>query len=285
MTVRIIDGRAIAKSLRSELGERAVELESTLGRKPSLRFVVAGSEEATILYANRLVKTGQALGVDASIDEYPESLTDSELAQRIDSLNEDATIDGVIVGMPLPAGMSREVVSQRLDPRKDLDGITIVNAGRLYLTGSGHAPSTAAAIMEILAQCDISISGQRAVVLGRSPVVGKPVATLLLHAHATVTICHTRTTNLADITREADILVAAAGSPHCITGDMIKPGATVVDAGINAVEGGIVGDVDFDSAVEVAGAITPVPGGVGPLTNIMLLKALVKAAQPEAHGS
>jgi methylenetetrahydrofolate dehydrogenase (NADP+)/methenyltetrahydrofolate cyclohydrolase len=279
MTASRIDGKAIAASLREDLKARVARLAASERGPPSLRILIVGDDEATHIYAGRLEKAGIALGVTVSIDAHGAETTDIELRRLIETVNADDSIDGVIVGMPLPKHLSSEIVSTCLAPEKDVDGITVVNAGRLYLGGEGHVPSTAASIMEIIKRSGVEIRGKRAVVLGRSPVVGKPVALLLLREHATVTICHTRTINLPSVTREADILVAAAGSAGCITGAMIKPGALVIDAGINAVESGIVGDVDFDSAVAVAGAITPVPGGVGPLTNVLLLDSVVRNAE------
>jgi len=275
MSARIVDGRAMAAAIRDDLKSRVTRLVATGKRAPSLRIVLVGDDEASHIYARRLEKAGGNVGITVAIDRYTSDRSETGLASTIHALNSDAQVDGVIVAMPLPKHLSSDIVSTALDPRKDVDGITILNAGNLYLGRPGHVPSTAASIMEILHRSEIEVSGRRAVVLGRSPVVGKPVALQLLREHATVTICHTRTVNLGDVTREADILVVAAGSAGCIDGSMIKPGATVIDAGINATKSGIAGDVDFDSAAEVAGAITPVPGGVGPLTNVLLLEAVV----------
>jgi methylenetetrahydrofolate dehydrogenase (NADP+) / methenyltetrahydrofolate cyclohydrolase len=279
LTATILDGRPLAATLRQGLRPRVQAFASRGMPGPSLRIVLIGEDEAGALYAERLRKSGSNLGISVVVDHYRDSLTPAELAGAIEDLNVEPAIDGVIVAMPLPEQLPSDIISASLDPTKDVDGITVSNAGCLYLGRPAHVPSTAAAILELLKANDVEIRGRDAVVVGRSPVVGKPAALLLLREHATVTVCHTRTKDLKSHTLRADILVAAAGRRHCIRGNMMKPGAVVIDAGINATEGGIVGDVDFDEAVEVAGAVTPVPGGVGPLTNVLLLRSVVENAE------
>ena len=209
----------------------------------------------------------------------PVQTSADELRSTLIRLNNDQTVHGVIVQMPLPAHIPQEIVTNTIAAEKDIDGISIQSAGQLFLGLPGFLPSTVAAVMEILERSKMSLEGKHAVVLGRSNVVGKPLALLLLRKHATVTICHSRTPDLLAMTRQADILIAAVGRPKMVTAEMVRPGATVIDVGITSLpEGGIVGDVDYAAVSEVAGAITPTPGGVGPLTNVLLLKQCVQAA-------
>lgn len=279
MTATIIDGRAIARDVREQLRLRVQALAEAGREAPHLRIVLASDDADQEMYANRLQKTGSALGIEVEIDKVAEGLTDELLAQRIQSLNRDERVHGVIVTMPLPAHLSAETVYSLLDPAKDVDGVTLLNAGRLYLGQPAHPPSTAAAIMDLVHSVSSTIRGMNAVVLGRSAIVGKPAWLLLMREGATVTQCHTGTTDLGYHTRQADILVAAAGRAHIVTADMVKPGAIVIDAGINEAEDGVTGDVDFAAVREVASAITPVPGGVGPVTNVVLLREVVANAE------
>lgn len=281
-SARILDGKGMANSIRDGLKDTVASFPKLDATPPSLHVVVAGDNAANRVYAERLQKSGRHLGVSVDIDRLPVEVADEGMVLTLTRLNKDDSVDGIVVALPLPDRFSADIVTTHLDPIKDVDGITVTNAGNLYLGRHGNVPSTAAAIMEILHRAEVEIKGKRAVLVGRSLVVGKPIAHLLLREHATVTICHTRTVDLPAVTREADILVAAAGSPCGINGSMIKPGATVIDAGINVVHGAITGDVDFSSAVEVAGAITPVPGGVGPLTTLLLLTAVVNRALDRA---
>jgi methylenetetrahydrofolate dehydrogenase (NADP+)/methenyltetrahydrofolate cyclohydrolase len=219
------------------------------------------------------------VGVNARLEQLPVNTSADELRAMLLQLNNDRTLHGIIVQMPLPAHLSQKMVADTIAPSKDIDGISPRSAGNLFLGLPSFLPSTAAAVMEILERTQTPLAGKRVVVISRSNVVGKPLGMMLLQKNATVTVCHSRTTNLAALTRKADVLVAAAGRANMVTADMVKPGAWVIDVGINALPtGGIVGDVDFAAVREVAGAITPVPGGVGPLTNVMLLKQCVQAA-------
>ena len=279
MSATLLQGREVAAAIGEAIGTRVEAITAAGEAPPSLRILLVGNDDASAVYAGGLQKAGVKLGMSVEIDTYDQNLTEEELSTAVATLNDEASVDGVIVAMPLPKHLSSSIVSSSLDARKDVDGITIANAGSLYLGNPVHVPSTAAAILELLKRNEIPLKGAEVVVVGRSPVVGKPVAMLLVREHSTVTMCHTRTVDLAAHTLRADILIAAAGSPRCITGDMIKPGAVVIDAGINVVEGGIVGDVAFDEAVEVARSITPVPGGVGPLTNVLLLQSVVENAE------
>jgi len=281
----ILDGRPLAAAIREDVKRRVEILKGRGAPPPALRVVLVGDDESSSLYAGRLQKSGAALSVSVDVDRLDGSVSAPVLVGLIEKLNHHDGVDAVVVAMPLPKHLSSAVVSVALDPTKDVDGITIANAGSLYLGRETHVPSTAAAVMEILTRYAIELRGRNVVVVGRSPVVGKPVAMLLLQQHATVTICHTRTVDLAQHTGSADILVAAVGSPRLITGSMIKAGATVVDAGINPVDGGVVGDVNFDEAVEIAGAITPVPGGVGPLTNVLVMRSVLENAEGRVASS
>jgi methylenetetrahydrofolate dehydrogenase (NADP+)/methenyltetrahydrofolate cyclohydrolase len=233
----------------------------------------------TQLYARRLERLARPAGILVSRRPLAEGASAEDLEQEVAALNADNAVDGILIEMPLPKQLRAAEVSALLDPRKDVDGVTVRNAGLLYFGLPAHLPSTASAIMQILASSGFDPAGRHAVVVGRSAVVGHPVAELLLHANATVTMTHSKTQDLGCETRRADLLVVAAGRPGLVTGDMIKPGAVVIDAGINVTDAGVVGDVDFGSASETAGAITPVPGGVGPVTNAVLLRHLVHSAE------
>jgi methylenetetrahydrofolate dehydrogenase (NADP+)/methenyltetrahydrofolate cyclohydrolase len=238
-----------------------------------------------MVYLERILRACQSVGIEGTFvdvegdDAGAQALALTAVLRR---LNADPTIDGIIVQMPLPAGIGLRVVVDAIDPAKDIDGIHPLNAGLLRLGYEGFVPATAHAALEMLERSGARIAGSEAVVIGRSPVVGMPVAFMLARASATVTVCHSKTKDLAFHTRNADIVVVAAGVPQLVTGDMLKPGAVVIDVGINVVDGHIVGDVEFATAREVASAITPVPGGVGPLTNALLLAHLVRAAQRQA---
>ena len=238
-----------------------------------------------MVYLERILKACAAVGIDSRFVDVAgdDAVTQAAgLAAAVRELSADPKVSGIIVQMPLPAGISLRVVVDEIDPLKDIDGIHPLNAGLLRLGYEGFVPATAHAALEMLERSGATIPGSEAVVIGRSPVVGMPVAFMLAKASATVTVCHSRTRDLADHTRRADIVVVAAGRPGLVTGAMLKPGAVVIDVGINVVDGKLVGDVDFESAREVAAAITPVPGGVGPLTNALLLAHLVRAAQRQA---
>jgi methylenetetrahydrofolate dehydrogenase (NADP+)/methenyltetrahydrofolate cyclohydrolase len=234
------------------------------------------------VYLRKILDGCERVGLGGRLVELAGECTTDELERAIRELDADPQVAGIIVQQPLPDCIPLRVVLDTLDPRKDIDGIHPLNAGLLALGYEGYLPATAHASVELLKRSGIELAGRRAVVVGRSNVIGKPVAQLLLREHATVTTCHSRTPDLAAVISEADIVVVAAGRPRLVTGEMLKPGAVVVDVGINVTDDGLVGDVDFESAAQVASAITPVPGGVGPLTNAILLTHLVRAARDQA---
>lgn len=275
MTARLIDGRAMATELRAELRANVERYMREQGLTPEIAIVRVGGDTASGVYSKAIVRAAEGIGMVARLEQLPTRISAEELQALLQELNADEHIRGVIVQMPLPGHLSQQLVADTVAAEKDIDGISPRSAGNLFLGLPSFLPATAAAVMEILERTRTPLDGRRAVVISRSNVVGKPLALMLLQKHTTVTICHSRTADLATFTRQADILVAAAGRARMVTGEMVKPGATLIDVGINENpdgSGGIVGDVDFVSTQEVAGAITPVPGGVGPLTNLVLLK-------------
>lgn len=279
MTATILDGRAMGAEIRAELREDVRNYMQKRGQAPGLVIVRAGGDAASGVYSKAILRIAGDVGVQARLEQLPEALSPDEFRAVLLRLNADQDTQGIIVQMPLPAQLSQQIVADTIAAEKDIDGISVQSAGKLFLGLPSFLPSTAAAVIEMLERSKTPLAGKRAVIIGRSNVVGKPLSLLLLQKNATVTICHSRTVNLAEITRQADILVAAVGRANMVTAEMVHPGATVIDVGINArPEGGIVGDVDFASVQEVAGALTPTPGGVGPLTNVMLLKQCVRAA-------
>ncbi len=279
---RRIEGGPIAAEIRSAVAEDVATFTTTHGRAPGLAVVIIGRDAPSTVYLEQILRGCAKVGIEARFAEIDGEATEASVTARIRELNDDATVDGVIVQMPLPRTIRLRAVIDAIDPAKDIDGIHPLNAGLLRLGYDGFLPATAHAAVEILRRSGIEIEGRDAVVIGRSAVVGMPAAFLLVKEDATVTVCHSRTTDLADKVRRADIVVVAAGKPGLITGDMLKPGAVVVDVGINLVDGKLVGDVDYESASQVAAAITPVPGGVGPLTNALLLTHLIRAAERQA---
>ena len=282
MTAHILDGRAMGAEIRAELREEIRRYVQEQGRAPGLIIVLVGSDEASGMYSKAILRVANDIGISARLEQLPAITSSDELRALLLQLNADVNIQGIIVQMPLPRHLSQKMVADTIAASKDIDGISPRSAGNLFLGLPSFLPSTAAAVMEILERIHIQLAGKRVVIIGRSNVVGKPLAMMLLQKNATVTICHSRTANLADFTRQADVLIAAAGRANMLTADMVRPGAVVIDVGINALpEGGIVGDVDFASVREVASALTPTPGGVGPLTNVMLLKQCVQAAWRE----
>ena len=252
------------------------------GRPPGLAVVIVGRDAPSTVYLERILRGCAKVGIHAEFVGLEGEATEAAVVSTIRALNADPTVDGVIVQMPLPPTIRLRSVIDVIDPAKDIDGIHPLNAGLLRLGYDGFLPATAHAAVEILRRSGIEIAGRDAVVIGRSAVVGMPAAFLLVKEDATVTVCHSRTRDLASHVARADIVVVAAGHPGLVTGAMLKPGAVVVDVGINVVDGRIVGDVEFATAVEVASAITPVPGGVGPLTNALLLTHLIRAAERQA---
>jgi methylenetetrahydrofolate dehydrogenase (NADP+)/methenyltetrahydrofolate cyclohydrolase len=287
VSARLLEGAPIAAEVRARVAADVVDYTASEGHPPGLAVVVCGRDAPSMVYLERILKACASVGITGELVDVPgETPGDQEraLAAAIRRLNDDPLIAGIIVQMPLPAGVRLKTVVDVIDPVKDIDGIHPLNAGLLRLGYEGFVPATAHAALEMLRHSGVTIQGADAVVIGRSPVVGMPVAFMLTKADATVTVCHSKTRNLADKTRRADIVVVAAGHAGLVTGDMLKPGAVVIDVGINVVDGHMVGDVDFASAREVAAAITPVPGGIGPLTNALLLAHLVRAAQRQVSG-
>ncbi|MEP6639456.1 MAG: bifunctional 5,10-methylenetetrahydrofolate dehydrogenase/5,10-methenyltetrahydrofolate cyclohydrolase [Chloroflexota bacterium] len=278
-TGRLLEGGPIADEIRTAVAEDVASFTAAQGRPPGLAVVIVGRDAPSTVYLERILRGCAKVGIHAAFVELEGEATEAAVVATIRELNIDPAVDGVIVQMPLPPTIRLRAVVDAIDPAKDIDGIHPMNAGLLRLGYDGFLPATAHAAVEILRRSGIEIAGRDAVVIGRSPVVGMPAAFLLVKEDATVTVCHSRTLDLAAHVARADIVVVAAGHPGLITGAMLKPGAVVVDVGINMVDGRIVGDVEFASAVKVASAITPVPGGVGPLTNALLLTHLIRAAE------
>jgi methylenetetrahydrofolate dehydrogenase (NADP+)/methenyltetrahydrofolate cyclohydrolase len=282
---RRLEGGPIAAEIRGAVAEDVATFTASAGRAPGLAVVIIGRDAPSTVYLEQILRGCAKVGIQARFAELEGEATEGAVVARIRELNADPSVDGVIVQMPLPPTIRLRSVIDAIDPDKDIDGIHPLNAGLLRLGYDGFLPATAHAAVEILRRSGIEIAGQEAVVIGRSAVVGMPAAFLLVREDATVTVCHSRTRARAAHVARADIIVVAAGHPGLITGPMLKPGVVVVDVGINVVEGRLVGDVDFDSAAAVASAITPVPGGVGPLTNALLLTHLVRAAQRHVGAS
>jgi methylenetetrahydrofolate dehydrogenase (NADP+)/methenyltetrahydrofolate cyclohydrolase len=281
---RLLRGGPIAADVRTTVAADVADFKAAHGYTPELAVVIVGRDAPSTVYLHKILDGCRLVGIQDRLVELGDDCTAEALGREILVLGAERTVAGIIVQQPLPSGIPLRVVIDTLDPAKDIDGIHPLNAGLLSLGYDGFLPATAHAAVELLKRSGIQLNGARAVIVGRSNVVGKPAAFLLLREHATVTICHSRTPNLAAHLREADVVVVAAGRPGLITGEMLRPGAVVVDVGINVVEGRLVGDVDFDSAARVASAITPVPGGVGPLTNAILLTHLMWAARNQAEG-
>ncbi len=277
MGATILDGRQVASAVKDEV---AVSVAG-LAFQPGLATVLVGEDPASHSYVRGKRRDAAEVGIRSLHHELPGDVSTDALNRLLDGLNDDDEVDGILVQLPLPGDLDDEATVGRIDPAKDVDGLHPFNLGRLVLGRGGSRPCTPSGIMRILDHYDIPIAGARVVVVGRSFLVGRPLALMLSEkgVDATVTIAHSRTRDLAEVTREADILVAATGSPGLITGGHVKPGATVIDVGVTRTEGGLVGDVDFADVVEVAGAITPVPGGVGPMTRAMLLVNTVEAAR------
>ena len=279
MTAIILDGRAMGAEIKAELRADIETYVHEQGVQPGLVIVRVGSDTASGMYSKAILRVAEEIGLQARLDQLPTRISPDELRAMLQQLNCDDAVQGIIVQMPLPGHLSQKMVADTISSNKDIDGISPRSAGNLFLGLPSFLPATAAAVMEILERTRTLLEGKRAIIISRSNVVGKPLAMMLLQKNATVTVCHSHTANLAGFTRQADVLVAAAGHANMISAGMVRPGAVVIDVGINELPGGgIVGDVDFTSVREVAGAITPTPGGVGPLTNILLLKQCVQAA-------
>ena len=278
MAAQLLDGKAMSAELREELALRVQRLKGK-GVTPGLAVILVGDDPASQIYVKNKELGCQQVSIHSVTIRLPETASQAELEAQIDKLNADASIHGILVQLPLPQGLDEAAALARILPEKDVDGFHLLNAGKLFTGQQGVVACTPKGAMEMLHRTGIDLSGKEAVVVGRSNIVGKPMAMLLLQENATVTICHSRTANLAEHTRRADVLVAAVGKPRFITAGMVKPGAVVIDVGINRVDGKVVGDVDFDAVREVASWITPVPGGVGRMTITMLLANTIEAAE------
>jgi methylenetetrahydrofolate dehydrogenase (NADP+)/methenyltetrahydrofolate cyclohydrolase len=292
VSARIIEGKPIADEVLAEVARRAQALQENKGVRPGLAVILVGENPASQVYVRRKSQTCEQMGFLSQVHPLDASVSQEQVASLIAQLNADPRLHGILLQMPLPDHMTEQSLLEMIDPRKDVDGFHPVNAGRLALGLDGFVPCTPLGVRELLVRSGENPAGKLAVIVGRSNIVGRPLALLLMRkgrgGDATVCVCHSRTPNLGDLTRQADILVAAIGRAHFITADMIKPGAVVVDVGINRVadptkKSGhrLVGDVDFEAAREVAGAITPVPGGVGPMTIAMLMSNTVQAAEAQ----
>jgi len=282
MTASIIDGKAFALGLRARIAAQVAHFREAAGRAPGLAVVLIGEDPASAVYVRSKHKATVAAGMESFEHKLSADTSQDDLLALIDTLNADPAIDGILVQLPLPDHIDERAVTTRIDPDKDVDGFHPVNAGRLATGLYGFVPCTPLGCLMLLKDQIGDLSGLDAVVIGRSNIVGKPMAQLLLRESCTVTVAHSRTHDLSSLVRRADIVVAAVGRPEMVKGDWIKPGATVIDVGINRTESGLVGDVDFAGAMQVAGAVTPVPGGVGPMTIAVLLRnTLVSAHRRE----
>lgn len=281
---RLLYGGPLAAVIRGQVKRGVIDFGRRYGFLPSLAVVMVGRQRASSVYVNQILRTCELVGVPSRVLDLPATITADGLRRELELLNDDPTVAGVIVQMPLPRHLSLSTVTDTILPAKDIDGIHPLNAGLMTLGFEGFLPACAEAAVAILKQSGYALEGKRAVVIGRSNVVGKPVQILLVREHCTVTICHRRTRDLAAELGRADVVVSAAGRAGLVTGDMLAPGALVADVGINVVPSGIVGDVDFESARHVAAAITPVPGGIGPVTNAILLEHLLRAARWQQTG-
>ncbi len=276
----ILDGRKVARAVRDDVRALAQAYKDRKGSPAGLAIAQVGEAVASDVYTRALLRAAESVGVRASVVTLPEDIDDEGLRAAIETLNADDETQGILMQLPLPPQLSPRTVAEAIDPHKDVDGASLRSAGNLFLRFPSFVPSTCAAVVELLDRYDIPLAGKRVVIVGASNVVGKPLAFLTLSRDATVTICHVYTRDLAAWTRQADILIVAVGKPGLIAAEMARPGAVVVDVGINVqADGNIVGDVDYPAVAQVAGAITPVPGGVGPLTNLMLLKQTLLGRQ------
>ena len=278
MRAEIIDGKAVAEEVKSEAASKAKQFEKLYGRKIGLAVIVAGDNAASEIYVRNKKIACERCNINAVEYKFPADVTQREIIDAVERINDDDTIDGLLVQLPLPPHINEKEVLSRVSPLKDVDGFHAVNAGNLMLGGDCLAACTPSGIIRLIKSTGISIAGKHAVVVGRSNIVGKPAALMLLSENATVTMCHSKTENLSRYTSEADILVVAVGRKQFVTGDMVKKGAVVIDVGMNRDNGKLYGDVEFESAAEKASFITPVPGGVGPMTVAMLMSNTVKAA-------
>jgi methylenetetrahydrofolate dehydrogenase (NADP+)/methenyltetrahydrofolate cyclohydrolase len=279
MSARIIDGKAVAAAVRERVAAEVVAFEEECGRTPMLVTVIVGDDPASEVYVAGKHRACEQVGIRSSHHGLPAETTERELLALVEKLNSDQDVDGILVQLPVPAQIDPDRIVAAIDPGKDVDGLTPVNAGRLAQGMQGLVSCTPVGVMELLRHEGVELEGAEVVVVGRSKLVGIPVSRLLLAANATVTMCHSRTRDLAGVCRRADVLVAAVGVPRLLGADAIKPGAVVIDVGVNRTDAGLVGDVDFEAAAGLASAITPVPGGVGPMTVAMLLVNTLAAAR------
>ncbi len=281
---KLIDGKKIAAEVRKDIRARAAEFTEKTGIVPGLAVIIVGEDPASKVYVRNKKKACVEAGFHSEVIEMPADTKMPELLSKIEELKQDDAIHGILVQLPLPAGLDEQAVIAAIPPEKDVDAFHVVNTGRIMLGDYDFLPCTPAGVMKLLEHEGVDVCGKECVVVGRSNIVGKPQAMLLLHANGTVSVCHSKTKNLAEITRRADILVVAIGRADFITGDMIKPGSVVIDVGMNRrADGKLCGDVDFASAEPVASMITPVPGGVGPMTITMLLENTLTAAKRSAR--
>jgi len=279
VTARVIDGRAIAARYRAELQVRVARLRDR-GVVPGLAVVIVGEDPASKVYVRNKTLACEAIGMRSQVHALAADTSQAQLIAFIRRLNADDTVHGILVQMPLPKPLDKHAVIGAISPDKDVDGFHYINVGRLAVGDPGFYPCTPWGVMKLLEEEQVAVEGAHAVVVGRSNIVGRPMVMMLLNAGATVTVCHSKTRDLAALTRQGDILIVATGHPRMITGDMVKPGAVVIDVGVSRLpDGKLAGDVEFDSAAAVASRITPVPGGVGPMTIAMLLANTVKAAE------
>ena len=282
MTAQLIDGNALARTIRTEVAGRTQALKAR-GVQPHLSIILVGEDPASQVYTKHKVNDSTETGLSANLERYPADMSEADLLARVRTLNEDPKVHGILVQLPLPKHMDSQKVIETISPAKDVDGFHIASAGALMTGAKGFWPCTPYGCMKMLESIGYSLRGKHAVVIGRSNIVGKPMAMMLLAQSATVTICHSATPDLGAMTRQADVIVAAVGKRNVLTADMVKPGAVVIDVGMNRNdEGKLCGDVDFDGVREVAGWITPVPGGVGPMTRAMLLVNTIEAAERQA---
>ncbi|QNA86058.1 bifunctional methylenetetrahydrofolate dehydrogenase/methenyltetrahydrofolate cyclohydrolase FolD [Sphingomonas sp. So64.6b] len=283
MSAEIIDGKAFAEALRGRIALQVAEFRAAAGRAPGLAVVLIGEDPASAVYVRSKGKATRAAGMESFEHRLPADVSQADLLALVDTLNNDPAVDGILVQLPLPGHIDERLVTTRIDPDKDVDGFHPVNAGRLATGLNGFVPCTPLGCLMLLKDRLGDLAGLDAVVIGRSNIVGKPMAQLLIGESCTVTVAHSKTRDLSSVVRRADIVVAAVGRPQMIKGEWIKPGATVIDVGINRTADGLVGDVDFAGAASVAGAITPVPGGVGPMTIAVLLRNTLVSAHRRAQ--
>ena len=277
---QIIDGKKVSAQVKEQVREEAAQLKASAGLQVGLAVVIVGNNPASRVYVNNKKKACEAVGFQSFEYALEEDTTQEELLELVEVLNENPQINGILVQLPLPKQIDEKAIIDAISPEKDVDAFHPSNVGRIMIGSYAFLPCTPAGVMELIASTGVSVSGKNCVVIGRSNIVGKPMAMLLLHQNGTVTICHSRTQNLKEICAKADILVAAVGKANFVTADMVKEGAVVIDVGMNRLEDGkLCGDVDFDSVEPVAGAITPVPGGVGPMTIAMLMNNCVSSVE------